>query len=437
MDNMADYRIRYSETNREVKYATDNPTHRCKSIHYKEDIIAQADSDINEKKEESLGIINKGINNISDKKNSLHKTSRGRVKKAVEGKAIASRKSKSKPSGIHLITGFLSMKIVPMAALVIGTVLLMLIMSLHMEHQNRVSSIGLGQGFPDDVEAWRGVVCERLRIYSEEYSDSSLEGYANVILTTIWQESDGNPNGPGVNQDIMQSRESGYWSYDLPSDWNSLAEPEKSIDAGIRYFIECLNGWDVDGPYDTEGLKMVMQEYNYGVAFLDYARSVGADKWTESLSRAYSNRMGGNYGTITYAERWILKFQTAVGGGSWIWPMPACHEISSGFGARWGTTHRGIDIPCPVGSEVLASNGGTVIHVGMYGTGGNAVIIDCGDGMKNYYYHLSRYAVSEGDIVRAGQVIAYSGNTGNSTGPHLHFGMSINGEYVDPEGYLR
>lgn len=116
--------------------------------------------------------------------------------------------------------------------------------------------------------------------------------------------------------------------------------------------------------------------------------------------------------------------------------MPACHEISSEFGARWGTTHRGIDIPCPVGSEVLASNGGTVIHVGMYGTGGNAVIIDYGDGMNNYY-HLSRYAVSKGDIVRAGQVIAYSGNTGNSTDPHLHFGVSINGEYVNPEGDLR
>ena len=55
----------------------------------------------------------------------------------------------------------------------------------------------------------------------------------------------------------------------------------------------------------------------------------------------------------------------------------------------------------------------------------------------NYYYHLSGYAVSEGDIVRSGQVIAYSGNTGNSTGPHLHFGVTINGEYVDPEDYLK
>ena len=98
--------------------------------------------------------------------------------------------------------------------------------------------------------------------------------------------------------------------------------------------------------------------------------------------------------------------------------------------------HRGIDIPCPSGSEVLASNSGTVIHAGVYGTGGNAVLIDCGDGMVNYYYHLSRYNVSEGDTVQAGDVIAFSGNTGNSTGPHLHFGVSINGEYVDPMEYL-
>ena len=116
--------------------------------------------------------------------------------------------------------------------------------------------------------------------------------------------------------------------------------------------------------------------------------------------------------------------------------MPSSYSISSPFGPRWGSFHRGIDIPCPEGSAVYAAAGGVVIHVGWYGTGGNAVIVDCGGGMTNMYYHLSGYAVSTGQIISAGQVIAYSGNTGYSTGPHLHFGVRINGSYVDPMGYF-
>ena len=116
--------------------------------------------------------------------------------------------------------------------------------------------------------------------------------------------------------------------------------------------------------------------------------------------------------------------------------MPASHQISSGFGERWGSTHRGIDIPCPEGSDVIASNSGTVVYVGWYSTGGNAVLVDCGEGVTNYYYHLSGFNVSPGAYVTAGDIIAFSGNTGNSTGPHLHFGVSINGEYVDPMRYL-
>jgi Membrane proteins related to metalloendopeptidases len=124
-------------------------------------------------------------------------------------------------------------------------------------------------------------------------------------------------------------------------------------------------------------------------------------------------------------------------GGGLVWPMPAGYEISSGFGARWGSFHRGIDIPCNEGSTVIAACGGIVSFVGVYHwSTGNSVLIDCGNGMTNMYYHLSGYNCSVGQVVNAGDPIAFSGNTGNSTGPHLHFGVMINGEYYDPLGFF-
>lgn len=135
----------------------------------------------------------------------------------------------------------------------------------------------------------------------------------------------------------------------------------------------------------------------------------------------------------------ILAYANAptYSGGGLIWPMPAGYGVSSGFGARWGDFHRGIDIPCDEGSSVVAACGGIVSFVGVYHwSTGNSVLIDCGNGMTNMYYHLSGFNVSPGQVVNAGDVIAFSGNTGNSTGPHLHFGVMINGEYYDPMGFF-
>ena len=325
--------------------------------------------------------------------------------------------------------------IVAIAGVTIVMVVILLLITTELNHSRNARRRSYA-GFPQSVADWRGFVDERLGLYNDLYPEADLIGYDRAILAIIWQESNGDPDGPGVNGDIMQCRESGYWSYQIPEDWNTLSEPEKSIDAGIRYFILCLKHWDVSGPDDERGLQMVVQGYNFGYAFLLFADRRGAIEWSYGLALAYTASMGGNYGNPRYGEQWLEKFRCSTAGGSWVWPMPASHDISSGFGARWGDTHRGIDIPCEEGSDVVASNSGTVIYVGEYGTGGNAVLIDCGEGMVNYYYHLSGFNVSTGDTVLAGEVIAFSGNTGNSTGPHLHFGVSIEGEYVDPMEYL-
>lgn len=132
--------------------------------------------------------------------------------------------------------------------------------------------------------------------------------------------------------------------------------------------------------------------------------------------------------------------QIVHGSGTFIWPCNG--PITSPFGYRthpiFGTTiyHSGIDIGVDYNTPIHAADGGRVILAGWCGGYGNAVIIDHGNGLQTLYGHNTSVAVSEGQTVSQGQVIAYSGSTGYSTGPHCHFEVRRNGEAVDPMGYL-
>ena len=132
----------------------------------------------------------------------------------------------------------------------------------------------------------------------------------------------------------------------------------------------------------------------------------------------------------------------SYGTGSLRWPVPSCTSISSGFGSRWGTTHKGIDIPASYGSAIVAADSGTVIQAGYgisgsgYGGYGNVVAIDHGNGIITLYAHMSSVATSAGATVAKGQTIGYVGSTGNSTGNHCHFEVRVNGTAVDPLGYV-
>ncbi|MCL6472509.1 MAG: peptidoglycan DD-metalloendopeptidase family protein [Firmicutes bacterium] len=121
---------------------------------------------------------------------------------------------------------------------------------------------------------------------------------------------------------------------------------------------------------------------------------------------------------------------------------PASGPITSGFGMRfhpvlgYSRMHTGIDIGVPTGTLVHASASGTVIMAGWMGGYGNAVVISHGGGISTLYGHNSALLVSVGQYVSQGQVIARSGSTGLSTGPHLHFEIRLNGTPVDPMKYL-
>ncbi len=110
--------------------------------------------------------------------------------------------------------------------------------------------------------------------------------------------------------------------------------------------------------------------------------------------------------------------------------------FSSGYGARWGTIHAGVDWACSVGTTIMASCGGTVVQAGWNGGYGYAVVIQHSNGTMTRYAHMSKILVNVGQYVTQGEKIGLSGNTGNSTGPHVHFEIIVNGSKVNPLDYL-
>ena len=121
--------------------------------------------------------------------------------------------------------------------------------------------------------------------------------------------------------------------------------------------------------------------------------------------------------------------------GELIWPLPGHTYISCHFGdvdAFGNEGHRGTDIPAPEGTPILAAHSGTVIISGWNNSYGNQVLLDNGAGLSTRYAHMTQTAVTAGEVVTAGQIIGYVGNTGDSTGYHLHFEVMQNDVRVNP-----
>jgi murein DD-endopeptidase MepM/ murein hydrolase activator NlpD len=98
--------------------------------------------------------------------------------------------------------------------------------------------------------------------------------------------------------------------------------------------------------------------------------------------------------------------------------------------------HNGVDFGCPKGTPIYASRSGQVTIAQYSSSAGYYVSINHGDGWTSVYMHMTNYIVKKGQNVSQGQVIGYVGNTGYSTGPHLHFGIAYNGKYVNPMNYV-
>ncbi|MGI6611678.1 MAG: peptidoglycan DD-metalloendopeptidase family protein [Limnochordia bacterium] len=116
------------------------------------------------------------------------------------------------------------------------------------------------------------------------------------------------------------------------------------------------------------------------------------------------------------------------------WPVTG--RLTSPYGKRWGRMHEGIDLGVPTGTPVRAAADGIVKSAGWSGGYGQLLVIDHGSGWETYYAHNSELRVAKGDAVRKGQVVARSGNTGRTTGPHLHFEIRRDNKPLDPLRFL-
>ena len=294
-----------------------------------------------------------------------------------------------------------------------------------------------------EVEAYSPVIQK----YCREYG---IPQFAELVKAVMMQESGGKGTDP------MQASECKY-NTEYPKKSNGIKNPEYSISCGVRYLKDNLDTAKARSPVDMYRIKLALQGYNYGSGYIPWAVSkyggysyAGAVEFSEEQAEKNGWK---SYGDPDYVEH-VLRYYPYgnysydvinTGPGKLGLPIQGMKRgnISSHFGPRsspggFGSTyHQGLDIAFPTGTKVLACEAGTVISAGYMGGLGNCIVIDHGNNLQTVYGHLSEIKVKEGQKVVRGQYIGNVGSTGNSTGPHLHLGVKVNGRYVNPEkGWL-
>lgn len=136
-------------------------------------------------------------------------------------------------------------------------------------------------------------------------------------------------------------------------------------------------------------------------------------------------------------DTYVVEDYGSLGTGRFAWPVPNFYKVSSHYGPRGSRHHDGIDIPAPRGTPIVASDSGEVIYAdnGIRGYG-NMIVLAHGEDVFTVYAHNKKNKVSKGDKVRRGETIALVGNTGRSSGPHLHFEIRVKNKKTDPGRYL-
>ncbi|QGP93362.1 Peptidase family M23 [Neomoorella glycerini] len=186
-----------------------------------------------------------------------------------------------------------------------------------------------------------------------------------------------------------------------------------------------------------------MDPYNPYDAIFAAANMLKANGFATDPRRAIFAYNHANWYVDMVMSQAAAYASTMLPVGQGVWPLLGQYKtITDGYGMRWHpilkkySFHDGIDLPAPEGTPVFAMQDGRVLWDRENGAYGLCVILDHG-GLKTMYGHLADVAVRKGEKVKAGQVIGYIGNTGLSTGPHLHFSVYINGQPANPEEWLK
>jgi murein DD-endopeptidase MepM/ murein hydrolase activator NlpD len=240
---------------------------------------------------------------------------------------------------------------------------------------------------------------------------------------------------------------------DLGSDTTDLAAKARrealinSVNASTAELIDKLNAAREDYDVQLKAARALRekavakkQQTEASLAALQQARAAKARLAAAELARknavlSESAALAASDAKLTA----LINARSSVGDSNarssgCIWP--ARGSVTSEFGTRWGRLHAGIDVANSIGTPIWASKAGTVIFAGSESGYGNTVIIDHGNGFSTLYGHMSRISTSEGARVSQGQTVGAMGNTGHSTGPHVHFETRYNGTPRNPRGCL-
>lgn len=215
----------------------------------------------------------------------------------------------------------------------------------------------------------------------------------------------------------------------------ALSEDKAEVEAAIAKKSEELKSYEAK----LSAANAEMSELSDDVKKLNAA--IAAEE--NAIKRAEEEERRREEEARKKAEASGQKYEKkSIGSISFSWPCPASSRISSYFGDRESptagasTNHKGIDIAASSGSNILAAAGGTVTIATYSQSAGNYVMVSHGGGVCTVYMHMKSIAVSVGQEVSKGTVLGYVGSTGYSTGPHLHFGIRVDGTYVNPLSYV-
>lgn len=370
------------------------------------------------------------------------------IKRKVLDKALDTYSSASTETKVFIFTALAIIVLLPLLTILVGY----------------LGIVGLASTFHSDLDKLAGAPTSYgLHATGEYFSiyQQAQERY-NVswaVLAAIAEKESTNGTYPmGI---VSQAGAVGFMQF-MPGTWSGWENPKgiknsSSIIAAMSpYNKDNLPAPNVPGlPYDTDPASIA--EYGgYGTdgdgdgyadpfnpvdAIFSAAKMLQANLRDGQYEKALSVYCNGdrNYIMAVLARADAMcEFQMPSSDG--LWPCDPQWPISAEFGRTgplWRNGHTGIDIGCPEGSLVYAAFDGKVIFVGPAGEYGGSIVLTDGKGTKVRYAHLSTLGVQHGQYINQGEVIGFSGNTGKSTGPHLHFEVEVNGQLCNPTTWLK
>lgn len=310
-------------------------------------------------------------------------------------------------------------------------------------------------GATEEIDQLNADLDQVLVNYRRDYDDETTTEFANSVEVVT-----GNASGTdlitadeimaladgkfsiSLSTDIVYTRDVAYdtkvkYDEDKSSSYKKVTTKGVKGEEEVTVRTTFVDGVQTDAVQtDAKTLKEAVDEVVVKGKAEDTSSSTGSSSTSSDSSSSSSSSDSSSSSSSNSSSNYTTG--SSGSSGMFAWPLPYTHTLTSTFGTRWGRLHGGLDISDGgvYGQPIYASASGTVTFSGGDNSGyGNYVIIDHGSGYTTLYGHCSSLVAVTGQYVNQGDLIGYVGSTGNSTGPHLHFEIRLNGEKMDPLGY--